>query len=189
MRALLIPLVWALQVACADAQAPPASSGPVRNPLVDPFAAAAKAEAVRVATPTPKSSATTVASATTSATPPVHATLPAGLRVLLIRENAMGLLNTGEPGSHSIPVRSGSVLRLLEQDFHVEVAPSSIRLYASSGRLVWEGYLAGESAPTVPADTSQIRYIPPLSAGTDPGLGGTNYRAANPLITKTGEAH
>lgn len=171
--ALLLSLTF--PYACAQASGAVASA---RNPMADPFAANPRPEppvrpAPRAVTPAPVA--------------PARVTLPAGLRAILIRENGMGLLSTGEVGAPSIPVSHGRDVRIQDQDFRVEMTASSIRLVsAAAGRVVWEGALAGNAAQVLPPDISQMKYIPPLSAGVDPGLGVANAagRAMPPVVVK-----
>lgn len=100
--------------------------------------------------------------------------LPTDLRVLLISESGTGLLGTSKEGAASIWVTSGKSVRVGEQDVFVEIGKTSIRLYsASKGKLLWEGQLRGPESTILPADLSQKRYVPPLSAGVNPGLGQT----------------
>lgn len=161
----------------------------VANPLSDPFAAAAKTEVpskvvVRSAAVLPASSAANLAPANVRVLP------PAGLRVILLMESGSGLLSQGDAGSTSIPVTHGRWVRIQDQDYLVEIFRNSVRLLsASGGRLLWEGTLAGTSTTPLPADTSQFRYVPPLSAGVNPGLGDAagTARAASSIISKTAE--
>jgi hypothetical protein len=114
--------------------------------------------------------------------------LPAGLRAILIRDNGQGLLGSADPNAYAIAVANGKFVRLGEQDYRVEVTHTEIRLYATPrGKLVWEGTLGCPAAITPPADMSQLRYIPPLSAGVSPGLnsGGLSARSSADTINKT----
>jgi hypothetical protein len=162
----------------------------VANPLSDPFAAAPKTEVpsklvVRIAPVAPAPSASNLALG--SARP----ALPAGLRVILLMESGSGLLSQGDAGSTSITVSHGKWVRINDQDYYAEIFQSSVRLFsAAGGRLMWAGTLAGSSTTPLPADTSQFRYVPPLSAGVNPGLGdGTGAaRSVSSMISKTAES-
>ena len=160
-----------------SAGAQPAAAPAAHNPMVDPFAAIPKPEPV--AKPAPRQVA--VAPPSAPVPPPVVSRgLPAGLRALLIREGDMGLIAAREAGAPSITVFHGKTLRLADQEYFAEVTPASIRLYTSqNGKLLWEGFLSGNVQANLPADTSQIKYVPPLSAGVDPGLGGASGAKAS----------
>lgn len=121
------------------------------------------------------------------ALPPPPPPLPADLRTLLISENGTGLLGTSEMGATSILVTHGKTLRVGEQEVFAEVGMTSIKLYsASKGKLLWEGGLRGPGLINPPIDMTQLKYIPPLSAGVSPGLGQTRSTAAEPLVSRTG---
>jgi hypothetical protein len=158
--------------------------------MVDPFAAMVKVES-----PPASVAARPVAAPVPHALPVLvraqPVVLPPGLRVLLIGEQGRGLLGSVEAGALSIHVVNGKVLRLAEQDYHAEVTTTEIRLYAAShGKLVWEGALAGTSSVTVPVDLTQVRFVPPLSAGVNPGLksAASTMGAAGPFVTKLSES-
>ncbi len=94
---------------------------------------------------------------------------PQGLRAILISDNGLGLLVGAD--AVSIPVIHGKQIRIAGQDYHAEVTSTEIKLFtAPKGRLVWEGALGGSMLVSVPVDTSQLKYIPPMSAGVSPGL-------------------
>lgn len=116
--------------------------------------------------------------------------LPTGLRAILIRDNGQGLLSSADANAYSIPVTHGKLVRLGEQDYRVEVTATAIRLYASPrDKLVWEGTLGAPAPLSLPADTSQLRFIPPLSAGVSPGLrsGGAQAGSAAGAISTTAD--
>jgi hypothetical protein len=177
-------LLWAL-LPTAYSQAA-AGSGGGRNPMADPFAAASpKVEApIRIA---PKVVVQAVAPVVVT-----RVSLPPGLRAILIRDNGRGLLASGDVGALSIPVTNGKEVRILDQDYRVEMTPTSIKLLSlNAGKVVWEGTLTGSASVPVPADISQMKYVPPLSAGVDPGLGGNGSGSrlqASPMIKIT-ESH
>ena len=186
MKYLACLLLLSVLLPCAHGQAVPGSTGG-RNPVADPFALAPKVEApVRVVQKAP------VAGPPLASASVPRVSLPPGLHAILIRENGMGLLSSGEPGAPSIAVTNGREVRIQEQDFRVEITQSSIRLFSAwVGRVVWEGSLAGNAAQVLPADMSQFKYIPPLSAGVDPGLGGSSdpgRMSGSPMIKVT-ESH
>jgi hypothetical protein len=98
--------------------------------------------------------------------------LPADLRTLLISENGTGLLGTSREGAASIWVTHGKSVRIGEQDVFAEVGKTTIKLYsANKGKLLWEGGLRTYGLTSTTIDLSQRKYIPPLSAGVNPGLG------------------
>jgi hypothetical protein len=160
---------WLMLLALAAvAQSSPKVASVGINPLADPFQANAKAElpppVKHLGAPLPP------------VPPPVlvdHiAPLPAGLRVVLIRGNGQGLLGTADLGAASLPVFSGKTLGISGKDYVAEVTTTQIRLYASpKGKLMWEGTLSGPVMLIAPADMSQAKFTPPLSAGVNPGLG------------------
>ncbi len=152
------------------------------NLMVDPFAVKAK---LLLPPPPLKSSA--------AALPPVPPSpmlapvqpLPPGLRAILIRDNGQGLLGSADAGAYSIPVAHGKQVRIGDQDYHAEVSKTEIRLYSSlKGKLVWEGTLGGPALVSAPIDMSQLRFVPPLSAGVNPGL----KSGAGSASTKTSES-
>jgi hypothetical protein len=146
------------------------------NALSNPFAASSKSELP----PLPKISGL-------PSLPPVALPqrLPADLRALLISESGTGLLGTSKEDAASIWVTHGKSTRIGEQEVFVEVGKTSIRLYsASKGKLLWEGRLRGPESTTLPADMSQKRYIPPLSAGVNPGLGQTRSTLPDASISR-----
>jgi hypothetical protein len=152
------------------------------NLMVDPFSVKAKL----VLPPPPlKSSATALPPVPL---PPMFAPaqpLPLGLRAILIRDNGQGLLGSADAGAYSIPVAHGKQVRIGDQDYHAEVSKTEIRLYSSpKGKLVWEGTLGGPALISAPIDMSQLRFVPPLSAGVNPGL----KSGAGSAATKTSES-
>jgi len=154
----------------AVAQSPPKVASTGINPLADPFQTQAKVE---LAPPPPpmKHLAVPLPPVPPPITPAPLASLPAGLRVVLIRDNGQGLLGTADFGAASVPVANGKILSVGGQDYLTEVTPTHIRLYASpKGKLMWEGTLSGPAMFSAPIDMSQSKYIPPLSAGVSPGL-------------------
>jgi hypothetical protein len=153
-------MLWALNVA---SQVLPDATATRANALSNPFAATPKPELP----PLPKISG--LPSLPPAASPP---RLPTDLRALLISESGTGLLGTSKEGAASIWVTHGKSVRIGEQDVFVEIGKTSIRLYsASKGKLLWEGRLREPESTILPADLSQKRYVPPLSAGVNPGLG------------------
>jgi hypothetical protein len=164
---LVFAALLCLLAAPAPAQAQPTM--PMgSNPLADPFALATR---VQSPAPVPEPVRASPVVAPTGNVPHVRSALPASLHVLLIGENGMGLLSNGEAGATSIPVFHGKWVRLLDQEFVAEVSANRVKLLLSGGRLAWEGALVGTSVAPLPPDTSQMKYIPPLSAGVNPGLG------------------
>ena len=158
----------ALSTQDASAQSLPNGVTPGINPLVDPFAINAK---VLLPPPPPHVKLPAVP---LPPSPPVLApapSFPQGLRAILIRDNGQGLLGSAEAGTFSIPVTNGKPVRIGNQDYHAEVSPTEIKLYSSPrGKLIWEGSLGGSSLVSAPIDLSQVKFIPPLSAGVSPGL-------------------
>lgn len=97
--------------------------------------------------------------------------IPANLRVALFREHGQAILSTTDAGSLSILVNHGKNVRIAGQAYFAEVVDNVVRLYLDkNGRLIWEGGLASMVLPSVPPDLSQARFVPPLSAGVNPGL-------------------
>jgi hypothetical protein len=170
--AFLILLALPCLVMANDVPPPPGeAAGP--NPLADPFSANTRVELPRLP-PVPPS-------AVGLPPPPASITtgLPQNLRVLMIRENGQGLIGQAEAGSISIPASHGKSVLIGGQSYYAEVTKTEIRLYTSAkGMLLWQGSLAGSAAIAMPADTAQVRYVPPLSAGVNPGLG-SNTRASS----------
>jgi hypothetical protein len=155
-------MLWTLNV--ASQTLPDATTARI-NALSNPFAAAHRPELP----PVPK--ITGLPSMPPAASPP---RLPTDLRALLISESGTGLLATSKEGAASIWVTHGKLTHIGEQEVFVEVGKTSIRLYsASKGKLLWEGRLRGPDSIDLPVDISQKKYIPPLSAGVNPGLGPT----------------
>ena len=183
MRSTVVRFALSLLATAAVAQTPPPESATGMNPLVDPFAANAKP-----AMPLPPPLKASTLSQAPVPLPPVAphmATLPAGLHTILIRDNGIGLLGTADADAPSIPVAHARGVRIGEQDYYAEVSGSEIRLYTGpKGKLVWQGALGGSALVPLPVDLSQVKFIPPLSAGVNPGLrAGT---ASDTLIRKTG---
>lgn len=148
------------------------------NALSNPFAATQKPELP----PPPISKLPSVPLPLPPSTPP----LPADLRALLISEGGTGLLGTSKEGAASIWVTHGKSVRIGEQELRAEVGKNSIRLYsASKGKLLWEGGLKGPGVINPPMDMSQRKYIPPLSAGINPGLGQSRLNLAEPIGSRT----
>jgi hypothetical protein len=182
-----ITLFFTLAFATLDAvaQAPPAEVISGINPQIDPFAANA-----RLVPPPPSP-------VTLSAVPlpaPLQAplpSLPTGLRAILIRDNGQGLLGRSDASAFSIPVAHGKTVRIGDHDYHAEVTATEIRLYSGAkGKLLWEGTLGGPEQVSAPVDLSQVRFIPPLSAGVSPGLKSStsSAKAATPIISKISES-
>lgn len=138
------------------------------NTLSNPFAASPKPEL-----PPPPQTTNLPSVPLPTAPPPSAPPLPADLRTLLISEGGTGLLGTSKEGAASIWVTHGKSVRIGEQEVFAEVGKTSIRLYsASKGKLLWEGGLRGPGLTNTSIDLSQRKYVPPLSAGVNPGLGG-----------------
>ena len=134
------------------------------NLSVDPFSAPATVELPAVPAPIKRSP---VSPALWLQARPVLP--PQGLRAILISDNGLGLLVGAD--AVSIPVIHGKQIRIAGQDYHAEVTSTEIKLFAApKGRLVWEGALGGSMLVSAPVDTSQLKYIPPMSAGVSPGL-------------------
>lgn len=96
---------------------------------------------------------------------------PAGLRTLLLRARGQGLLGTGVAGTTPIRVSHGQSTMINGNRYRVEVDQHEIRLYSEhKGKLLWAGALNSTSPPNPAADTTQVSYVPPLSAGVSPGL-------------------
>ena len=164
----------ALAVAGVAAQVPPADTASAFNPLVDPFAARAKPVLPPPPPPSPSSSPVKRSAAARSlratALPPAPS-LPAGLRVMLIRDQGLGLLGLADAGAVPISVSNGKKVRIGSFDYHAVVSATQISLYSSAkGKLIWEGTLGDPVLVSTPMDLSQARYVPPLSAGVSPGL-------------------
>jgi hypothetical protein len=138
------------------------SNAAIANPMaLDPFTAPAKP----AATPAPVAKKPVAAPAPLPRAQPV----PAGLRALLISDTGVGVLSAAD--GVSIPVVHGKSVRVGDQDYYVEITETEIKLWSSAkGRLVWAGALAGAVLLSEPADASQLKYTPPLSAGVSPGL-------------------
>jgi hypothetical protein len=163
----LLLMLFALQ---GVAQLPPKVISVGINPQADPFQVNAKIE-LPPPPPPMKHLAAPLPPVPPPITPAPVASLPTGLRVVLIRDNGQGLLGTADFGAASVPVASGKMLSVGGQDYLVEVTATHIRLFASPrGKLMWEGTLSGPAMFNAPIDTSQSKYIPPLSAGVSPGL-------------------
>jgi hypothetical protein len=155
----------------AVAQSPALAAGAGGNLMADPFQVNARSEL-----PPPPSSKQ-LAAPLPPVPPPAAvapvAALPPGLRVVLIRNSGQGLLGTADAGATSIVVSSGKSVRLNGQDYWAEVSATQIRLYAApKGKIVWEGMLGGPAMSIAPVDMSQARFVPPMSAGVNPGLRG-----------------
>lgn len=160
-------------------QAQSLGPGPTVNPQADPFAVSA----LPTLPPPPpgKLSAVPLPALPPAPTASTVQPLPAGLRAILIRDNGQGLLGSSDANAYSIPVTNGKSVRLGEQDYRVEVTATAIRLFASPrDKLVWEGTLGAQAPLNLPADTSQLRFIPPLSAGVNPGLKSGGAQAGSP---------
>ena len=167
MPYLILFLGLALFVREVAAESDPLGAAAGGNLMVDPFTVHAK-----VALPPPvtfKVSATALPPLPPSPMLLPAQPLPPGLRAILIRDNGMGLL--GGADEFSIPVANGKQVRIGDQYYHAEVSKTEIKLYSSpKGKLVWEGALGGPAMVSAPVDMSQLRFIPPLSAGVNPGL-------------------
>lgn len=171
-RLRIVGALWCLaaaggaqQQALAQNTAPPAAG----KQQLDPFTAPAAAPAA----PAPLAP-TQTAPAAAPAPPPAsggNPALPPGLRAILIRNNGQGLLGSADANGLSIAVAHGKPVRIGTQDFLAEVSATAIRLYAGPrGRLVWEGSLGSPAPISPPLDMSQLKFVPPLSAGVSPGL-------------------
>lgn len=179
---LLIPVLLGLDVA---AQTPPGPALPATNLLSNPFAIPQKVELP----PPPVALKPASLPLPPLAVAPPAPSLPAGLRVILVGQSGTGLLGTADTAAASIVVNHGQSVRMGDQDYHAEVGASGIRLYtAPRGKLVWEGTLGGPGLITPPIDMSQLKFVPPLSAGVNPGLGSarSTMPSSEPLITRTG---
>lgn len=161
--------------------------------LVNPFAVPAPVAPATAPAPAPKPAALpppiqmpmapSAATATASALPP-------GLRAILIRDSGQGLLGSDDANALSIAVTHGRPVRIAGQDYQAEVDAAAIRLYASpKGRLVWEGSLGSPAPISAPLDTSQLKFVPPLSAGVGPGLKAAGAKAgtAEPTAPRSPE--
>lgn len=157
------------------------------NPLLDPFAA--NARTVLPPPPTVKAQVVPLPSMAPPAPAMPNAVLPAGMRVLLIRDSGAGLLGTADAQAASIPVAHGKTVRIGDLDYAVEIANNEIRLYLPPrGKLVWQGTLGGVAQVAAPVDMTQAHFTPPLSAGVNPGLRSAAAigNASDPIIRKTG---
>ena len=155
----------------AVVQSPAIAAGAGGNLMADPFQVNAKSELP------PPPSGKQLAAPLPPVPPPVVmapvSALPAGLRVVLIRNSGQGLLGTSDAGATSIVVSSGKSVKLNGQNYWVEVSATQIRLYATiKGKAIWEGSLGGPTMSIAPVDMSQARFVPPMSAGVNPGLRG-----------------
>ena len=176
-RACGVLLAMLAAVVLAE-ELPPLPGMTASNPVADPFAA----QVPMVLPPLPQGKPPELPPLP-SATP--LPSLPPGLRVVLTRENGQAVLSTGEAGALSIPVTHGQPVWIAGQNYLPEVDPRSVRLYlAPKGRLMWQASLAGSALPVVPPDLNQVRFIPPLSAGINPGLRTRSGSAlpGNPLL-------
>lgn len=155
------------------------------NPVADPFTTSSKIELPPL--PPIKASGLELPVAPFPSNPQ---TFPQNLRVILIRDKGQGLLGSTEAGALSIAVADGKSVRIAGQNYYAEVRKTEIKLYsAKKGMLVWEGSLAGVAPVSVQSDTSQAKYIPPLSAGVSPGLKSTDRpggSASQPIIKAPG---
>lgn len=162
---LFFGLLLFIPAVAAEPEPPGAVAG--SNLMVNPFTAHAK-----VVLPPPPSLKQSAAALPPLPPPPMLVLaqpLPPGLRAILIRDNGQGLL--GGADAFSIPVAHGKQVRIGDQDYHAEVSKTEIKLYSNpKGKLVWEGALGGPAMVSAPVDMSQLRFIPPLSAGVSPGL-------------------
>jgi len=178
---LLLCLAWAASALAQTAAAPAAG-----NQQVDPFATPAPPpQPAAPATRPPPPPAQAPAPAPGGAQP-----LPAGLRALLIRNNGQGLLGSADPNALSMAVANVKPVRIGGQDYLAEVSATTIRLYAGpKGRLVWEGSLGSPTPVSAPLDLSQLKFVPPLSAGVSPGLKSATAAApsAAPAVTRVSE--
>ena len=116
-----------------------------------------------------------------------RAAIPRTLRVLLISANGTGLLSSSEVGTASIPVADGRIVRIGDAEFIASVGPDHIKLLLPGGRLAWQGSLAGTTSLTLTPDTAQLKYVPPMSAGVDPGLDKTTSGRPAVIRAKPGE--
>lgn len=144
---------------------PAAVPPPAPNPVADPFAA----HSLPALPPVPQGKPLALPSALPLPAP--LPPLPAGLRVAMTRDHGQALLSTGEMGASSILVSHGKNAWIAGQSYFAEVDARSVRLYQGArGKLLWEGGLGGTALAMVPPDLTQARFIPPLSAGSNPGL-------------------
>lgn len=177
--------ILALSSVNVAAQLPPVGGMLAPNPIADPFAANSRLELPPLPPMKPPGVELPITPLPTN-TP----ALPPGLRVILIRDKGQGLLGSAEVGAFSIVVTHGKPVRIAGQNYYAEVTQTEIKLYLSSkGKLIWEGSLAGVTPLSAQADASQIKYIPPLSAGVNPGLKSTaasSGTASQPMIKAPG---
>lgn len=175
MKYLVFLSVLVLTSLNVAAEWPPTGGGAGPNPVADPFAANSRIEPPPLPPMAPSGAEQSV-----MPFPNAHA-LPPSLRVILIRDKGQGLLGSGEAGTFSIPVAHGKPVRIAGQNYYAEVTKTEIKLYSfPKGSLIWEGSLVGVAPPSVQADASQVKYIPPLSAGVSPGL--------KPIVSSGGPA-
>jgi hypothetical protein len=173
-----------LLAALVRVQAQDASGG--MNPLLDPFATTARPA---VPLPPPKSFSVPLPALAPAVPSLPTASLPVGLRVLLIRDQGVGLLGTADTQASSVAVAHGKLVRIGEQDYMAEVTASEVRLFTPNrSKLVWQGTLGGPAPIQAPVDMTQAHFTPPLSAGVNPGLRavGTSGVSADALIRKNG---
>lgn len=167
MKRLVFASALALSSLNVAADWPPAGSAPGPNPVADPFNANARPEPPPPSPLKPTGGELPAAPAFLKNAQP----LPPSLRVMLIRANGRGLLGSGEAGAFSIAVADGKPVRIAGQNYLAEVTESEVKLYSSPKKeLIWEGSLAGSAPTSIQADASQAKYVPPLSAGVNPGL-------------------
>jgi len=167
MKYLTLLSVLAIIALDVAAQSPPNGASSGVNPQLNPFAVNPKVELPALPPPLkPSAIPLPLPPALSNAQP-----LPQGLRAILIRNNGQGLLGSADPGAFSIPVTHGKQVRIADQNYYAEVSDMEIKLYsAHKGKLIWEGALGGASPINAPVDMSQVKFIPPLSAGVSPGL-------------------
>ena len=140
------------------------------NPMADPFGTAAASTQVAPAARSTAASAETAEASMSAMIQSARAAIPRTLRVLLISANGTGLLSSSEVGSASIPVADGRTVRIGDAEFIASIGRDHIKLLLPGGRLAWQGSLAGVTSVSLVPDTSQLKYVPPMSAGVDPGL-------------------
>ncbi|MEY4593368.1 MAG: hypothetical protein RIR18_2263 [Pseudomonadota bacterium] len=166
MRCYVFTIAALMSFALGAEELVPPPDNNVPNPIADPFAASVR----KVEFP-PALLGKPSAADFPMPTPLSHTALPPSLRVAMLRRGGYGLLISAETGTNLIPVKDKGTLLLGGQTYYVEVTMDEVNLMRRpKGMPVWTGTLESSPNTAFKVETSQLNFVPPLSAGVNPGL-------------------
>lgn len=139
-----------------------------RNILADPFSAPVISKPELPPPPEVKNLGVAVSLPSSPAT---GHSLPAGLRVVMLKSGGFGWLSAADNNKQLIAVKQGGSVILGGQSYFVQIFNDEILLLAGvKGRVIWRGGLIGAVTASSTPEASAVSFTPPLSAGVNPGL-------------------